>query len=119
MPGWSDRYEEIEMEGEKEDAIRQWIEARYDELIEKHGPQASGGPAHVSLDDGNYQCLATDTNLAALAIIRVLYNECDFTNFKMDNQDLYDDCSLEMLFDTYLTMKNIRDTIGVVRLSQL
>ena len=104
---------------EEEEMIRKWIDDRYDELIEKHGPQASGGPCHVSLDDGNYHCLATDTNMAALAIIRVLYNECDFTNFDMNNQDLYDDYPLDMLFDTYLTMKNIRDTIGVVKLNQL
>jgi hypothetical protein len=117
-PGWNDRNEMDEIEDEDQ-LTRDWIEDRYNELIEKHGPEATGGPCHVSLDDENYHCLANDTNMAALAIIRVLYNTCDFSQISMRNQDLYDDCPLEMLVDTYLTMRNIVDIIGVEKLSEL
>lgn len=113
-------------EDEEDELIQQWIEDRYNELIEKHGPGASGGPCHVSLDDGNYNCLVDDTDIAAYAIVRILAKKHDLENFDTNHpefyeyqSDLYDDNEINVLFDTYLTMKNIVSIIGPAKLNQL
>ncbi len=114
------------MDEHEEELVREWIEDRYKELIEKHGPVASGGPCHVSLDDNNYNHLVGDTDIAAYAIVRILAEKHDLYNFHTNQSEfyeyqaeLYDDHPIDVLFDTYLTMENIVDIIGPARLNEL
>jgi hypothetical protein len=108
-----------------EDLITQWIEERYEELILAH-PSASGGPCHVSLDDGNYQLIYEDMLVAAIAIVRKFNKDHDMplrmnSLFADDDiaraldsftHDLYDNYPTEVLMASYLTLKNIVDIIG-------
>lgn len=122
-PGWNDRNETEELKDERQ-RDREWIGCRYEELLEKHGLIASGGPCHVSLDDQNYYCIPGDAEMAAFVIVRKLQNMYNFED-SLEYKDLehyaqlYADYPLEVLFDSYLTLANIVEVIGQHRLENL
>lgn len=122
-PGWNDRNETEELDDE-ERMICEWIDDRYEELLDKHGIIASSGPCHVALDDQNYYCIPGDTEMAAYVIVCKLQNMYNFED-SLEYKDLehyaqlYEDYPLDVLFDSYLTLANIVEVIGARRLENL
>ena len=124
--------DDVDIEWDDDELVGNWINDRYEELLEEY-PAASGGPCHVSLDDGNYNLIYDDMLVAAIAIVRK-FNKDHGMPLRMNSlfanndiaraleaftHDLYDDCPTDMLMASYLTMKNIVDIIGRENLENL